>query len=114
MFLVVGTNFGPRFNKLFWLLPKNSQPGVYLVNCNCGCRYVGETGGLVKSRICQHQKSIFYERWNDSGLAEHVKNCDQGIDWDNVRLYIKNRCSINVPLKNLSKFNATRQNLTLF
>ena len=39
-------------------LPKNSHPGVYMVNCKCEKSYVGETKLKVSTRIQQNEKSI--------------------------------------------------------
>jgi hypothetical protein len=66
-------------------LQKNSNPGVYLVPCKCGLKYIGETGSLIRTRMKQHQYSIFREKWTDSGLAEHCKACKSNIDWEGVK-----------------------------
>ena len=65
-------------------LPKNSYPGVYIVDCKCGARYTGGTGCSVCNRIKQHAKSVFEGNWKDSGLAEHAKNCNN-INWEGIK-----------------------------
>ena len=44
-------------------LPKNSQPGVYMLECNCSNIYIGETKMRVRTRIQQHEKDILNGRW---------------------------------------------------
>jgi len=66
-------------------LPTNSNPGVYKIDCDCGGTYIGETGANVRTRIDQHQKSVFNGSWKDSGLAEHAKNCHQQIRWNDIK-----------------------------
>ena len=65
-------------------LPKNSHPGVYMVNCKCNKRYVGETKLKVSSRTRQHIKTIENEKWDSSGVSFHAKTCKEGFDWDGV------------------------------
>ena len=49
-------------------LPPLSQPGAYMINCNCDKRYVGETSLKMTTRICQHEKSIEDKKWDSSGV----------------------------------------------
>ena len=39
-------------------LPKLDHPGVYMIDCNCRKKYVGETKLKIATRMEQHQKSI--------------------------------------------------------
>ena len=41
---------------------------VYMVECNCGKKHVGETKLKVQSRICQHKKIVIEEKWDASGI----------------------------------------------
>ena len=63
-------------------LPKNSQPGVYRLECNCGSAYIGETKKKVSTRIGQHEQDIFKGRWRMSGASEHAETCAQGFKFD--------------------------------
>lgn len=63
-------------------LPKNSYPGVYRVPCKCHSNYIGHTGKKVLSRGKEHEKAVFSGNWGDSALAEHAKNCQEGINWE--------------------------------
>ena len=67
-------------------LPTHSQPGVYMLECNCGKKYVGETSLKVSSRLEQHQKSITSEKWDSSGVSNHAKTCMQGFQWENTSI----------------------------
>ena len=63
-------------------LPRNSQPGVYKLECNCSAVYIGETKKRVTTRIAQHERDIFNGRWQMSGASEHAKTCDQGFKYE--------------------------------
>ena len=63
-------------------LPSNSHPGVYMINCKCNKRYVGETKLKVSTRVKQHEKSVKDKKW---GVSFHAKTCKEGFDWDNVK-----------------------------
>ena len=67
-------------------LPTFSTPGVYMISCSCGKRYVGESGGTIKTRIKQHQKACFLEKSSDSDLAEHNATCDGQIQWEETKV----------------------------
>ena len=63
-------------------LPRNSQPGVYSFECNCGKIYIGETKKKVSTRIKEQQRDIFHGRWEKTGASEHAKECTIGFKWD--------------------------------
>ena len=65
-------------------LPKKSNPDVYVMDCKCGSRYVGKIGASIKKHLKQHQRSIFLEKFKESGLSEHVNECGRNIDEDQV------------------------------
>ena len=65
-------------------LPPNSYPGVYRIPCNCKKRYIGHTGKQITTRCLQHKKAVFNGNFNDSALSEHTKNCQAGINWDDL------------------------------
>ena len=67
-------------------LPKNSQPGVYKINCNCSPRScIVETKLQVRIWAKQHEESISKGNWNTSALAAHVQTFNNGtIDWSSV------------------------------
>ena len=70
-------------------LPPLSVPGVYMVSCSCGKKYVGETGANIKTRINQHKKATFNGQVNDSALAEHDQNCNGVINWGDTKILSK-------------------------
>ena len=61
-------------------LPPNSHPGVYMIECKCGKRYVGKTGLKISTRVGQHKKNVEDEKWDVSGITSHAKNCHKGIN----------------------------------
>ena len=64
-------------------LPKNSQPGVYKVNCECTSNpYIGETKLQIRSRINQHQQSVSNNNCSKSALAFHKRTCEKNISWE--------------------------------
>ena len=67
-------------------LPYLSKPGVYMVECNCGKKYVGETKLNVQSRIAQHQKTVKDEKWETTGIPLHAEYCKAGFNWDDTRI----------------------------
>ena len=55
-------------------MPKNNQPGVYLVATDCWKAYTGETKKQINTRNTEHEKAIFKGDRNDA-LAEHQNIC---------------------------------------
>ncbi|XP_065654599.1 uncharacterized protein LOC136081227 [Hydra vulgaris] len=66
-------------------LPLNSQPGTYLVECNCSKKFVGETKLQIKTRIQQHQKSLNDGKHHQSAIATHSKFCSEKINWEIIK-----------------------------
>ena len=67
-------------------LPPNSHPGVYMIDCKCGKRYVGETGLKISTRVSQHKKNVDDEKWEISGITSHAKDCKEGLNWEEAKL----------------------------
>ena len=42
------------------------------------------TGKQITTRCLQHKKAVFNGNFNDSALSEHTKNCQAGINWDDL------------------------------
>ena len=57
-----------------------------MISCSCGKRYVGESGGTIKTRLKQHQKACFLEKSSHSALAEHNATCDGQIQWEETKV----------------------------
>ena len=58
-------------------LPKNSFPGVYEIPCSCGkTPYRGETKMKISTRSTQHKENVRKEKWDNSAIALHSKQCD--------------------------------------
>ena len=69
------------------ILPANSYPGVYRINCTSRmCQpYVGETKIQIRNRTRQHQDCVEKSNVAQSALAFHRKSCPAPIDWDQVK-----------------------------
>ena len=66
-------------------LPKNSYPGVYRIPCSCGITpYRGHTKKKVNSRTKQHEADVEKQRWDNSAIAMHSKNCKGRIEFENT------------------------------
>lgn len=66
-------------------LPPNSQPGVYLVPCECESNYTGRTKKRISTRNKEHEKDVFVQTNDKSALVEHSKLCDKTIQWSNTK-----------------------------
>ena len=62
-------------------LPRNSHPGVYLLECQCKATYIGETKKRVLARIDEHRKDVFKGRYKNSGATEHAEKCAHEFKW---------------------------------
>ena len=72
-------------------LPKHSQPGVYKLDCSCGCSYVGETKKHISTRIGEHQRDVFNGNWGPTGVTQHSKDCHGSFGWsaDDVTIAVE-------------------------
>ena len=61
--------------------------GYYLINCECGLAYVGETKRAIKTRIGEHQRETGKqkEKYN-SAIAEHYSETKHNIDWNGSKV----------------------------
>ena len=67
-------------------LPKNSNPGVYVIPCSCGIApYRGQTKKRTCTRIEEHRTNIEKEEWGKSAVALHSKNCNGRIEFENAK-----------------------------
>ena len=55
-------------------LPKLKTEGIYLLKCDCGKCYVGQTGRTIECRIKEHERNTINRRRNLSAIAEHAYN----------------------------------------
>ena len=63
-------------------LPKNSHPGVYVLECQCQATYIGETKKRVHARIDEHRKDVCKGRYKNSGATEHAEKCAHEFKWN--------------------------------
>lgn len=54
---------------------KYNQSGVYLLECECEAKYIGQTGRKLKTRYKEHIRSFKYNK-KDSNFANHLINED--------------------------------------
>ncbi|XP_065645651.1 uncharacterized protein LOC136076113 [Hydra vulgaris] len=66
-------------------LPSNSHPGVYLIECECEQKYIGETKMKIATRTKQHQKNVFEEKLEQSAIGHHKIKCSCSIKWNQVK-----------------------------
>ena len=67
-------------------LPKNSQPGVYMVPCSCGIPpYRGQTKKRVATRVTEHETNVRKEEWEKSAIALHSKECNGEILFEEAK-----------------------------
>ena len=50
------------------------KKGVYLIPCECGKTYIGETERSIRTRVKEHYADICLNRTHNSALAEHSHN----------------------------------------
>ena len=68
----------------------NPSGCVYQLKCNCGDRYIGETGRPIATRIKEHQTSVKNSDLK-SALSEHlIKNPDHTINWQHMEILAVN------------------------
>ena len=53
-------------------LPKNSYPGVYRLECNCGNTYIGKTKKKVSTRIRQHELAFLANKYICHTLDRYI------------------------------------------
>ena len=64
------------------ILPKNSQPGTYKIQCKCHGvpPYIGETKIQIRNRNKQHEDYVRKGNWDSSGAAWHERTCQSGFE----------------------------------
>ena len=72
------------------LLPKLQTEGIYLVECDCGECYVGQTGRTIDCRLKEHKRQTIKGQHNLSAIAEHTYcNPSHNINFDQVQVLAK-------------------------
>ena len=62
---------------------------VYLVSCECGSQYVGETGKNLNSRIKNHKDALRLDRPQSSAIATHVYDTGHNCNFDSAEVISK-------------------------
>jgi predicted GIY-YIG superfamily endonuclease len=63
-----------------------SKNVIYSLPCECGKRYLGETGRPLGVRLAEHKKNVKEGKTNISKLAEHVWEEHHKVLWDNIEI----------------------------
>jgi predicted GIY-YIG superfamily endonuclease len=76
---------------------ENKKNSVYMIPCECGEQYIGETSRPVKLRINEHKRNVKNKKIETSKLAEHTVNTNHKIIWDQSKIigsetHIKKTC----------------------
>ena len=61
------------------------KKGVYLIPCECGKAYIGETGRSIQTRVKEHCADIRLNRTQKSSLAEHSHNTKHPIKIEDMQ-----------------------------
>jgi len=62
------------------------KKGVYLIPCECGKAYIGETGRSIRTRVKEHCADIRLNRTHKSALAEHSHNTKHPIKVEDMQV----------------------------
>ena len=57
--------------------PGLRTPGIYMIPCECGEVYIGQSGRSFKIRIKEHERNIRLSQADKSAVAEHSFNQEQ-------------------------------------
>jgi hypothetical protein len=63
--------------------------GIYKFQCSCSPStiYVGETAHSFEKRSSEHQQAADKGKWTQSGLTQHIQNCNAPIDWKEPKIF---------------------------
>ena len=62
------------------------KKGVYLIPCECGKTYIGETRRSIRTRVKEHSADIRLNRTHKSALAEHSHNTKHPIKIEDTQV----------------------------
>lgn len=60
---------------------------VHSIPCECGRKYIGETGRPLAVRVREHKQNLRLGYLEKSKLAKHAFEEDHKIDWDNAKVF---------------------------
>jgi len=66
--------------------PTKQDGVVYIIPCECGKVYIGETGRAMKDKIKEHHLDTRLTRTQTSGISEHAHNTGHYPLWYEVKL----------------------------
>ena len=92
--------------------PNNTKGVVYMIPCECGRVYVGETGRTLKQRITEHKRAVKNADSNN-GLAVHVAGTGHTIHWDEAEVVCREEQWTKRKIKESLTIKARANNLNL-
>ena len=92
--------------------PNNTKGVVYMIPCECGRVYVGETGRTLKQRITEHKRAVKNADSNN-GLAVHVAGTGHTIHWDEAEVVWREEQWTKRKIKESLTIKAHANNLNL-
>ena len=66
--------------------PKDSQPGIYKIPCECGKVYIGETGRSFSTRLKEHKTCQRRNELEKSAIVKHAQQHQHKIKWEDSHL----------------------------
>jgi predicted GIY-YIG superfamily endonuclease len=67
--------------------PQQTAQCVYIISCECGRRYIGETGRPLAVRLRGHRHNLKEGLLEKSKLAQHVYEEGHIVGWDEARIF---------------------------
>ena len=65
--------------------------GIYQINCQCGMKYVGQTGRKIGTRVNEHLSHARLQKFGKSSLADHLINSNH--DPEATEVQVKKKCA---------------------
>ncbi len=103
----IKTNCLDLFAHIRIALDESQKHGVYLIPCECGLVYIGETGRNLSKCLKEHKTNCEKAELDKSNVAKHAWTYDHRIKWDEANILAidshrfsrKMRESIEIELK---------------
>jgi hypothetical protein len=83
--------------------PGFRTPGIYMIPCECGKVYIGQSGRSIQLHIKEHERHIRLSQPDRSAVAEHSFNQDPSSDYRTPNSSQPKEATWIVSLEKLSK-----------
>jgi hypothetical protein len=64
-------------------------PVMYLIPCECGKVYIGQTGSFIEANFKEYIRHIWLDQPEEYAVAEHSINTGKQIDFNNVSVMVR-------------------------